>query len=427
MKTDFFEKLANKIKAKWKSLTTRFVAYIKRLLFPIYLFPLKLFTYSLFYTVKFIFRFILAVLGLILDIIIFPFRSLKNFLKAIFYLFIGVYLLASFLVIMDYLTTQYSNLPIFFCSFDHVGLEDEMKKKVVRIVGGFSEGSGFFISENEVLTNFHVVSGEPSPKIIFADGQFITPKDLVANKYTDLAVMTTEEKYPDLVLKKDSRGFYDSEPLIAVGYAMGTDLKGEATVQKGRFETLRKSNKDYVSYIQTDINLVKGMSGGPLVNKCGEVVGINTQGLAGLSLFIDIDWVEAYRPSMDKQDVEKITLDPAKSPEEAVAAFYSYLKARRMQDGFNLLSREYLKKTDFEEWTNRFRDILDVDVVKSMKEERSKDVVSVKFSTKNWVDNELEEHYYEGTWQTIKEDGVYKMLRSNIKEVNDPGWLWFYE
>jgi len=43
------------------------------------------------------------------------------------------------------------------------------------------------------------------------------------------------------------------------------------------------------------------------------------------------------------------------------------------------------------------------------------------------VDGEAEIHYFEGTWQTIKEDGVYKMLKSKILEVENPGWDWFYE
>lgn len=51
----------------------------------------------------------------------------------------------------------------------------------------------------------------------------------------------------------------------------------------------------------------------------------------------------------------------------------------------------------------------------------------VKFGTKNWVDGEADWHYYEGTWKTVKDDGVYKMLKSKILEVENPGWDWFYE
>ena len=182
-----------------------------------------------------------------------------------------------------------------------------------------------------------------------------------------------------------------------------------------------------IGYIQTDISLVKGMSGGPLVDQCGSVVGVNTISLAGLSLFINGDWAKTIIPDFTDQAITKIEVDPSASPEEAVRAFYTYLKARRMEDGFKLLSTEYLQKTNFEEWTNRFTDILDVDVIKSEQFENTKNTAFVKFSTKNWVDGEAEMHYYEGTWQTVLEDGVYKMRKSKILEVENPGWDWFYE
>jgi len=169
------------------------------------------------------------------------------------------------------------------------------------------------------------------------------------------------------------------------------------------------------------------MSGGPLVDQCGNVVGVNTMSLAGLSLFIDADWAKAIIPNFTDQEIVKIDVNPSLSPEDAVTAFYTYLKARRMQDGFNLLSKKYLEKTNFEEWTARFTNILDVDVIKSEQFENSKDTAFVKFSTKNWVDGEAEDHFYEGTWQTVSEDGVYKMLKSKIVEVENPGIDWFYE
>ena len=104
-----------------------------------------------------------------------------------------------------------------------------------------------------------------------------------------------------------------------------------------------------------------------------------------------------------------------------------YLKVRRMHDGFNLLSSEYLMNTDFDEWTGRFKDILDVNIYKSERFNNTRYVAFVKFSTKNWVGGEAEMHYYEGTWLTVLEDGVYKMLEADILEVGSPGWEWFYE
>ncbi len=417
--------LAEKIKNIQNKLLVRFRVYVKRLLFPVYFFPIKLVTYSFYYFIKFLIKLVIAFIGLIIDCLVFPFKSLKNFLKSLFILAVVVYMIASLFVITDYLTKQYGWWGKFLCS---VGVKDKLQESVVRIVGGYSEGSGFFIADDQVITNFHVIADEPSPKIIFSDGKFVTPVKIVGNKDADLAILFTESPYPQMVLPlPDEMGIRESEPLIAIGYPLGTGLTGKATVLKGNFVDFRTSKKQPVAYIQTSISLVQGMSGGPLTDQCGKVMGINTMSLAGLSLFITGSGAKNMIPAFTDQGITKIEVDPSISPEEAVKAFYTYLKARRMEDGFKLLSRAYLQKTNFEEWTNRFKDILDVDIIVSKRHEKTKDTAFVKFSTKNWVDGEAEMHFYEGTWQTIKEDGVYKMLKSKILEVENPGWDWFYE
>jgi len=408
-----------------QSVLLRLKAYIKRFLFPLYLFPIKLVTYSAYYLVKFLIKLVISLIKIMIDSLVFPFKSLKNFLKSLFVLGLFVYMVASLFVIMDYLRTQYGYYGKFLCAF---GVQDKLKGSVVRVVGGYSEGSGFFIAENQILTNFHVIADEPSPKVIFPDGSFITPTRIIGDSNADLALLFTKDYYPNLVLPlSDDITFHQDEPLIATGYPMGTELSGKATVLKGNFIDFRNPRSQPVGYIQTNISLVDGMSGGPLTDQCGQVVGINTIGLAGLSLFINSSNAKSLVPTLTDQEITKIKVDPSASPEEAVKAFYTYLKARRMKEGFELLSKEYLQKTNFEEWTNRFIDILDVNIFLSERYENTKDTAFVKFGTKNWVDGEVEIHYYEGTWKTIKEDGVYKMNKSKIKEVENPGWDWFYE
>lgn len=402
------------MKRKIKELFNNFKKYIKKLLFPLYLFPIKLLTYSTYYILKFVWK-----------IVSWPFRKWSNFGRTILWLFILTYFLFSLLVILDYLGREYGNFNKIFCG---TGVKDKLKNSVVRIIGGYGEGSGFFISPTEVVTNFHVISDEPSPKVVFPDGHFETPEKIVGEKNMDIAVLTLKNSYPDFVYElPEDFSLMGNEPLLSAGYPLGSEVTGDVTIVKGNFVDFRRSRKDVVGYLQTNISLVKGMSGGPLVDQCGAVVGVNTQSLAGISFFITASDVKDNLVKLTDQEITKIEVDPSKSPEDAVFAFYTYLKARQMEKGYNLLSSKYLEKTNYTEWTNRFTDILDVDVISTERFENTDDTVFVKFGTTNWVEGEAEYHYYEGTWETVVEEGIYKMNKSKIKEVNDPEWDWFYK
>jgi len=273
-------------KIKWK-FVKKFVAYVEKLLNPSYLFPIKLLTYSIFYVIWFLIKLITELIKIIIDAAKFPFKNFRNFLKSLLIVAVSIYLIASIFVMVDYINKNYGYYGKFFCS---VGSSERLKNKVVRIVGSFSEGTGFFISEHEVLTNFHVIDGEPSPKIIFPDGSFITPIKIEGDSSVDLAVLFTENDYLDMVMPLNKNiELKDEEPVLATGFPMGTDLVGKATVLKGTYIDFRKSSKDKIGYLQTSLSLIGGMSGGPLTDQCGNVVGINTMGLSGLSLFISAE------------------------------------------------------------------------------------------------------------------------------------------
>ncbi|HCR35725.1 hypothetical protein A2130_02880 [Candidatus Woesebacteria bacterium GWC2_33_12] len=350
------------MKNRIKEIVKKFKTYIKKLLFPLYLFPIKLLTYSTYYFLKFVWK-----------IISWPFRKWSNFFKTILWTFITTYILLSLLVIIDYLGREYGNFDKILCGAD---VKEKLKTSVVRIIGGYGEGSGFFISPTEVVTNFHVIANEPSPKVVFPDGHFETPVKIVGDKNMDIAVLTLKNSYPDFVYDLPNEfSLISNEPLLSAGYPLGSEITGDVTIVKGNFIDFRKSSLN----------------------------------------------------NLTDQEIKKINVDPTKSPEDAVFAFYTYLKARQMEKGYNLLSSKYLEKTNSTEWTNRFTDILDVDVISTEKFENTDDTVFVKFGTTNWVDGEAEYHFYEGTWETVIEEGIYKMNKSKIKEVDDPDYNWFYE
>ena len=74
------------------------------------------------------------------------------------------------------------------CSEEDV--KNLMQNSVVRIIGSLAEGSGFPLSEHEIITNFHVIEGEAAPKIVYPDGSFETGKHIIGNKTKDIAIIT---------------------------------------------------------------------------------------------------------------------------------------------------------------------------------------------------------------------------------------------
>lgn len=141
-----------------------------------------------------------------------------------------------------------------FCG---TGVNEKLKSSVVRIIGGLGEGSGFFISPTEVVTNFHVISDEPSPKVVFPDGHFETPEKIIGEKNMDIALLTLKNSYPNFVYELPKEfSLVGNEPLLSAGYPLGSDITGNATIVKGNFIDFRRSRKDVVGYLQTNISLV---------------------------------------------------------------------------------------------------------------------------------------------------------------------------
>ena len=157
-------------------------------------------------------------------------------------------------------------------------------------------GSGFIIDSNGlILTNAHVVEGANTIYVTLTDKREYKAKLLGMDKRTDVAVVKIDARdLPRLPLGDSSR-VRVGEWVLAIGSPFGL----ENTVTAGIVSAKSRDTGDYLPFIQTDVAVNPGNSGGPLLNTAGQVIGINSQifsrsgGYMGISFAIPID--EAMR------------------------------------------------------------------------------------------------------------------------------------
>ena len=167
---------------------------------------------------------------------------------------------------------------------------DKWPGAVVTVFAGKGFGSGFVISENLILTNQHVVGESNSVTIKFDNGLQVIGKVVASNSGRDVAVVKVDAKLP--------KYFHVQRVGPPVGtevYAVGSPLDEnlQSTVTRGIISGYREQDKK--TFIQSDVNIRPGNSGGPLVTKDGDVVGIAVSGLVvngdfqGINFFIPIN------------------------------------------------------------------------------------------------------------------------------------------
>ena len=169
-------------------------------------------------------------------------------------------------------------------------------------------GSGFVIESNGyILTNAHVVEGATTIYVTLPDKREFKAKLIGADKRTDVALVKIEATGLARLPIGDSSKVRVGEWVLAIGSPFGL----ENTVTAGIVSAKSRDTGDYLPFIQTDVAVNPGNSGGPLLNTRGEVVGINSQifsrsgGYMGISFAIPMD--EAMRISSQLRSTGKVS------------------------------------------------------------------------------------------------------------------------
>jgi len=149
-----------------------------------------------------------------------------------------------------------------------IGLNDDKKP--------FKFGSGFFVSKNLVITNYHVIEGSDTIVVKTHDGKYIEVNMILSkNPVYDLALIKVETPQQALhILKLEKKEPRIGETIFAIGSPLGL----EYTVSDGIISALR-NYKGRIKVLQITAPISQGSSGGPIINLNGDVVGVATMSI----------------------------------------------------------------------------------------------------------------------------------------------------
>ena len=166
-------------------------------------------------------------------------------------------------------------------------------------------GSGFIVTpDGYILTNDHVVEGASQVTVRLVDQREFKARVVGTDERTDIAVIKIAASGLPVVRFGDPAKLRPGQWVLAIGSPFGFENSATAGIVSAIGRSLPTEN--YVPFIQTDVAVNPGNSGGPLFNLDGEVVGINSQifsrtgGFMGVSFAIPIDVAE----NVERQIIE---------------------------------------------------------------------------------------------------------------------------
>ncbi len=161
-----------------------------------------------------------------------------------------------------------------------------------------NSGSGFILdASGDILTNAHVIEGASQVFVRLADGREFKARVIGRDEGGDIALLKIDAKNLKPVRLGNSDRALPGQWAVAIGSPFGFDHSVTAGVISAIGRALPdEADQRYVPFLQTDVAINPGSSGGPLFNVQGEVIGINAQiftesgGYDGLSFAIPINY-----------------------------------------------------------------------------------------------------------------------------------------
>jgi serine protease Do len=140
-------------------------------------------------------------------------------------------------------------------------------------------GSGFLISaDGFVITNNHVVEGADQIQVTLNDRRVFDAEVVGLDEPSDIALLKLDAADLPFVEFGDSEAVRVGDWVLAIGSPFGLEFSAAAGIVSAKGRSVPgNSAYNYMAFIQTDVAINQGNSGGPLFNLEGDVVGINSQ------------------------------------------------------------------------------------------------------------------------------------------------------
>jgi Do/DeqQ family serine protease len=143
-------------------------------------------------------------------------------------------------------------------------------------------GSGVLVSaDGTILTNAHVVDEAEKITVLLSDNKSFDAKLVGIDKPSDLAVLKIEAQNMPFLTLGNSDGVRVGDIVLAIGNPLGIGQSVTAGIISAKGRRTGLSDGSFEDFLQTDAPINRGNSGGALVNLNGELIGINSQILAG--------------------------------------------------------------------------------------------------------------------------------------------------
>jgi serine protease Do len=174
---------------------------------------------------------------------------------------------------------------------------DRLRRVTVQVrAGSRSAGAGVvWLRRGLVVTNAHVATGTAA-EVVLPDGRALEGRLLARDPRRDLAAFALPVGDHAAAIRADARGLRPGELVVAVGHPLGVAYAAAL----GVVHRAPNGGRGPGAWLQADIRLAPGNSGGPLADAEGRIVGINAMIVGGLGFAVPTHMVERFVHEIDR-------------------------------------------------------------------------------------------------------------------------------